>query len=166
MSLWDSVKLLDIVCGRLPDPVSKAKLYENMAQNFLRWSSEDSMIEETCGLLLIEIFLKAFLSKTALWNGLSADTMIYCEDLLRTTLRKCCFALVTLIFSHFAYKFIQNSIFESTFFITCSTYFRHVLYSMFQFLSLYYYRLKFIEMKRAIVNYSFAESFACMPMRI
>ena len=33
LSLWDSVKLLDIVCENLSDPVSKAKFDENMAKN-------------------------------------------------------------------------------------------------------------------------------------
>ena len=33
MSLWNSVKLLDIVCEKLSDSVSKAKFDENMAKN-------------------------------------------------------------------------------------------------------------------------------------
>ena len=94
------------------------------------------LIEEACGLLVIEIFLIEFLSKTALWNGLSADTRIYCHAdgkvVLRRIFQKCCFALVTLIFSVFAYKVLQNSMFEITYFFTYSTYFRHILYYIFQ----------------------------------
>ena len=98
LSLWDSLKLLDIVCEKWSDPVSKAKFDENMAKK----------------------------------PGLK----IYCHAdgkvLLRTKLQKCCFALVTLIFSNFAYKVLQNSMFESTYFLTYSTYFRHILYYIFQ----------------------------------
>ena len=33
LSLWDSVKLLDIVCEKMSDPISNAKFDENMAKN-------------------------------------------------------------------------------------------------------------------------------------
>ena len=105
LSLWDSLKLLDIVCEKLSDPVSKAKFDENMAKN--------------PGLKILSDMVKGkFSDRGNLWTAGDRDLLdrvsiqncfversfsrykdiLSCrrQSLPRTILQKICFALVTL----------------------------------------------------------------------
>ena len=141
LSLWNSVKLLDFVCENLSDPVSKAKFDENMAKN--------------PGLTILSDMVKEkFSDRGNMWNAGDRDLLdrvpiqncfversfsrykdiLSCrrQSLTKDNIAKYCFALVTLTFSNFAYKLLQNSIIESTYFLTYSTHFRHILYNIVQ----------------------------------